>query len=160
MASSRRCQGSTVPNAWVKQGAAPAQTVTGAQAEQVRQQAEFDPVLLDYKEKGHTVELVGNETLDGKPVHHLKLTRKGGQVQHLYLDAQTGLDSKMVMDAEQAGVKMKVETELADYRTVSGRTVPFRLRQFTNGTLAAEITFDNVQFNVPVDDALFQRPAK
>jgi hypothetical protein len=66
----------------------------------------------------------------------------------------------MVMDAEQAGVKMKVETELADYRTVSGRTVPFRLRQFTNGTLAAEITFDNVQFNVAVEDALFHRPAK
>lgn len=145
--------GSTV---WAKQGSGPTMPITGSQADQVKQGAEFDSVFLNYKEKGHTVELVGNETLKGVPVHHLKVVRKDGLIQDYYLDAQTGLETKMTMDTEQAGVKLKVDTELSDYRDVGGRMVPFKMQQFTNGTTAALITFDKIEFNVPVDDALFQ----
>jgi hypothetical protein len=146
-------------SAWVKQGPGVAQVISGPQADQVKQGAEFDSVFLNYKDQGHTIELVGNETLDGKPVHHLKVTRKDGLVQHYYLDAGTGLETKMTMDTEQAGMKLKAETELSDYRNVGGRTVPFRMRQSTNGTPAGEIVFDKIEFNVPLDDAVFQ-PAK
>ena len=143
---------------WVKQGGGAAQTLTGPEAEQLKQGAEFDSVFLNYKEAGHLVELVGTEPVNGKPAHHVKVTRKGGQIQHYYLDAATGLDVKMTMDTEQAGIKLKVETELSDYRNVSGRMVPFKMRQFTNGTPAGEITFETVEFNVPLDAALFAPP--
>lgn len=146
--------------AWAQQGGGPPQTITGPQADQLKQTAEFDSVFLNYKEQGHRLELAGNETLDGKPVHHVKVTRKDGTVQHYYLDAGSGLERKLVMDAEQAGVKMKVETELSDYRNVEGRMIPFKMRQFSNGAPAAEITFEKVEFNVPLENALFQPAAK
>lgn len=142
-------------NAWVKQGPNPAQTLSGAEADQLRQGAEFDTVFLNYKQAGHTIELVGSEPVNGKPAHHLKVTRKDGPVQHYYLDAESGLEVKMTMDTEQGGMKMKVDTELSDYRNVGGRMVPFKMRQFTNGDPAGEIAFDKVEFNVPLDDALF-----
>lgn len=142
-------------SAWVKQGTAPAQTLTGLEAVMLKQGAEFDSVFLNYKEAGHTIELVGTEPVNGKPAHHIKVTRKGGQIQHYYLDTATGLDIKMTMDTEQAGRKLKVETELTDYRNVSGRMVPFKMRQFTNGSPAGEITFEKVEFNVPLNPDLF-----
>jgi hypothetical protein len=76
-------------------------------------------------------------------------------IQHYYLDAESGLEVKMTMDAEQAGMKLKVDTELSDYRNISGRMVPFKMKQSTNGTPAGEITFETVEFNVPLDAALF-----
>lgn len=141
--------------AWVKQGATPVQTMTGLEAEMLKQGAEFDTVFLNYKSAGHQIELVGTEPVNGKPAHHVKVTRTGGQIQHYYLDAATGLDVKMSMDTEQAGRKLKVDTELLDYRNVSGRMVPFKMRQFTNGSPAGEITFETVEFNVPLDTTLF-----
>lgn len=141
--------------AWVRQGDGPPRTLTGPEAEQLEQAAEFDSVFLNYKAAGHTVELVGTEPVNAKPAHHLKVTRKGGQVQHYYLDAASGLEVKMSMDIEQAGIKLKVDTELSDYRNVDGRMVPFKMRQFTNGNPAGEITFEKVEFNVPLDPALF-----
>ena len=43
-----------------------AREITGPQADMTRQDAgDFDSVLLDYKDKGHTVELVGTEAVAG-----------------------------------------------------------------------------------------------
>jgi outer membrane lipoprotein-sorting protein len=146
-------------NVWVKKGEDAAQNLTGPQADQVKQQLEFDSVFLDYKAQGHTIALVGQETLNGKPVHHVKVTRKDGQVQEYYLDAATGLETRMAMDVEQSGIKLKAETEFSDYREVAGRMVPFKMKNFTNGTPAGEITFEQIEFNVPIDDAQFRAPA-
>lgn len=144
--------------AWVQQGEGPARTLSGPEAEQLRQGAEFDSVFVNYKEAGHRIELIGTETVNGKPAHHLRVTRKEGQVQDYYIDVASGLEVKMSMDTEQAGIKLRVDTELSDYRRINGRMVPFKMRQSTNGQPAGEITFQSVEFNVPMDDAHFAPP--
>jgi outer membrane lipoprotein-sorting protein len=144
---------------WVKQGASPTRILTGAEADQVKQQLEFDSVFLDYKANGHTVELIGTETLNGKPVHHLKVTRKDGLIQDYYLDAETGLEAKMGMSVEQGGLTLRIETEFSDYRNVAGRVVPFMMKNFTNGSSAGEVRFEEIEFNVPLESAMFTPPA-
>ncbi len=62
--------------------------VTGPQADMVREQGDFDGPLVDYKAKGYTIELVGQETLGERKVHHLRMTSASRQVVHLYLDAR------------------------------------------------------------------------
>ena len=54
-----------------------AREITGPQADMTRQDAgDFDSVLLDYKDKGHTVELVGTEAVQGIKMHRLRVTRR------------------------------------------------------------------------------------
>ena len=61
----------------------------------MRNSADFDGALIDYKSKGHTVELVGKEKLRRRAdVYHLKVTMKDGHVQHYYLDAESGIELK------------------------------------------------------------------
>ena len=81
------------------------QALTGAAANMAMDSADLEGPLVDYKQKGHTIELVGTEAIDGKPAHHLKITRKTGTVQHLYLDADTGLERKTIIALEQGGMK-------------------------------------------------------
>jgi outer membrane lipoprotein-sorting protein len=140
-------------------GSTDPQEIPGPTADALRDQADFDGALVDYKAKGSTVELVGIEDLDGKKVHHLKLTNKNKQVQHYYLDSTTGLESKVVVEADMGAGPMTVETLLSDYQTINGIAVPMSIRQ-NAPTGQVVITVDKVEFDVAVDDSLFKMPAK
>lgn len=131
------------------------QQMTGPQAEGTREQAGLDPLFLDYQEKGHRIELVGTEKVDGQAVHHLRVTKKNGQIAHHYLDATTGLETRIVETFEQGGLKVEVRTDLSNYRTVDGMQVPFTIKQYNKGQLAAEFNVEKVEFNVPMEDELF-----
>jgi outer membrane lipoprotein-sorting protein len=136
------------------------QELSSAQADVMLADADFDGVLTNYKERGTAIELVGTEQLGGKEVYHLKVTPRGGQLQHYYIDTATGLEVKVARRVEQGGMTMNVETELSNYQDVDGLMVPFTTRQLLNGTPAAEVTIEKVEFNAPMEDSLFKMPAK
>lgn len=146
---------------WMAMGTQPPQALPGPQAAYARQDAEFDGVFVDYKEKGHKVELVGKETVEGQPVYHLRVTKKGGRAQDFYLDAETGLEKKISVSLETPdGAALTSVTEFLDYRSVDGRLVPFLTRQLQNGKVTSTVTLDKVEFNVPVEDSFFKMSAK
>lgn len=133
-----------------------AQQMGGPQAEATREDADIDPLLLDYKQKGLKIELAGQEEIDGQPVNHLRVTRKNGKVSQYFLSAETGLEVRIVDTFDQGGMKMEVRTDLSNYQTVDGMRLPFTIKQFSNGTLAVEFNLEKVEFNVPVDDEMFR----
>ena len=146
---------------WMAIGTAPPQQVPSSQNAYSMQDAEFDSVFVDYKDKGHKIDLVGKETAEGTPVYHLKVTKKGGPPQDYYLDAETGLEKKIsVTGRGPDGSQMVNVTEFSDYRSVDGGMVPFVLKQRQNGTLIATTTLDTVEFNVAIEDSVFRMPAK
>jgi outer membrane lipoprotein-sorting protein len=143
---------------WMSAGAAPAQEMPGPQAAYATQQSEFDSVFVDYKEKGHTIELVGKEKVNGKDAYRVKVTKKGGPPQDYYLDAESGLETKISMSIDQGGRPAVVVTEMSDYRDVDGRLVPFSTRQLLNGNEMASITIEKYEFNPPIEDSVFRMP--
>jgi len=128
--------------------------MTGPLAEMIKEQSSFDGPLVDYKVKGYLIDLVGVETMGGRRVHHLKLTNKNLQVQHCYLDAETGLEAKLVSQNEG----QSFEQELSDYRDIDGIKVPFSIRTLSNGVQQGQIIVEKVEFNVKIDDAIFRMP--
>lgn len=125
-------------------------------AEQVgmmKDQSDFDGPLLDYKAKGYVIDLVGNETLDDKPVFHLRISRKTLPPQDVYLDGATYLETKMSTTVPGSGV---MEVKFGDYRTVDGLTMPYSMQSFAAGMMVSEMKIDKIEFNVPLDNALFK----
>jgi outer membrane lipoprotein-sorting protein len=146
---------------WMMIGTMPPQQLPNTQSAYASQDAEFDSVFVDYKQKGHTIELVGKETLSGAAVYHLKVTKKGGPPQDYYLDAETGLEKKISVAGRGPDGSQTVNvTEFSDYRSVDGSLVPFVMKQRQNGTVVATTTLDKVEFNVSVEDGYFKMPAK
>ena len=82
-----------------------------------------------------------------------------GDVQHPALDTETGLERKIVISIQQGGQTITQEQLPSDYRDVDGRRMPFRIKN-TSGPQTAEIVVEKVEFNVPLDDALFKLPPK
>jgi outer membrane lipoprotein-sorting protein len=137
------------------------QEIKGAPADLARSQAEFDSVLLDYKEKGYKVELVGKETDQGHDVYHLKVTRKGGDVQHYFLDADTGIERKITSTLNGPNGETATATiEFGDFRDVNGVKAPFTIKNTLDGRLVSQVTVSKVEFNVPIEDSLFQMPGR
>jgi outer membrane lipoprotein-sorting protein len=136
------------------------QQIMGPQAETAKAQADFDSVLIDYKAKGHRVELVGTEPVDGKPAYHLRIVTKGGLTQNYYLDVATGLEVRTSSTVDQNGDKTELVTDLSNYQTIDGFAVPFSMRQSVNGTTVAQMTIAKWEMNVPMDDSLFKMPAR
>jgi outer membrane lipoprotein-sorting protein len=144
------------------------QVIEGPQADLARDQADFDGSLVDYRKKGHTVELVkgddpnGTEKLaDGTAVHHLKVTRKSGRVQHYYLDAESGIEVKQSSEVQDpAGKMVTFEQELSDYRRVDGLMVPFIVRSLMNGMPIVTMVVEKIEFDTPVDAAVFSMSSR
>ncbi|QRR00544.1 outer membrane lipoprotein-sorting protein [Dyadobacter sandarakinus] len=128
-------------------------------AAQLKQQlSSVDPFggLVNYKEKGNQVELVGKEKVDKKDVYHLKVTSKEGMSMDEFLDANTYLISKIKVSMDgQDG-----EIDFTDYKEVDGVKFPNSM-EITNPQ-AGTISFltNKIVVNAPVDANLFKRPVK
>lgn len=148
--------------AWVMFGGMPPQSMPpGPQLEAAKQQAEFDSVFLDYKEQGRKIELVGKGKLEGGEVYHVTVASKDGQTKHYYIDAETGLERKAVSTVRGPdGSLAQIEERFSDYRSVDGRMMPFSIEQIANGKPIAQTRVESVEFNVAIDEKLFQMPPR
>lgn len=128
-------------------------------ADQVKQQmSQLDPFgpLVNYKDKGNKVELIGKEKVDGKDAYHLKITTKEGQSLEEYIDASTYLVNKIKMDMNgQVG-----EIALSNYKDVDGVKFPNTMEMASAQAGNLVFTTEKVTVNGKVDDAIFKKPAK
>lgn len=139
-------------------GRAEPEVMPGDLAKQIIEDADIDGPLVDYEEKGHQVELVGKEDVEGSPAYKLKVTLKSGEVTYYYLDAEYFLPIKTASKRTIQGTEFNVETSLGDYREVGGLMMPFSIRVKGQGPAEQAIIVDAVELNVPVDDAQFKMP--
>jgi hypothetical protein len=123
-------------------------------------ESELDGPLVDYASKGNKVDLEGIEKVEGHDAYKLKVTMKGGQVQHLWLDAQTFLEVKVEGTPRRMDSKMRsVSVYLRDYKLVSGVKVPYVIETAVEGNKDThKILIDSVAVNAKLDDALFAKP--
>jgi len=128
-------------------------------ADQVKQQAgQLDPFgsLVNYKEKGNKVELVGKEKVDKKDNYHLKVTGSDGQLSDQFIDAETYLISKVKMDmGGETG-----EIDFSNYKEVDGIKFANTLEMSNSQMGLITLLTNKVVINAQVDEAIFKKPAK
>ena len=129
-------------------------------ARQLAQQAEIDGPLIEWRGKGHRVEYLGIEDVDGTPAHKLRVTRKDNDVQYVYIDPDSWLEIRITTVRKVRGTEDITETDLGGYQQVAGVWIPFSMESGgKGGPRNARITVTRAEVNVPVDDAWFKVPA-
>lgn len=134
-------------------------------------QADLDGPLVDYAAKGTRIELVGQEKVEGRDTYKIKLIKKSGQRIHVWIDAQTFLETKIEGQPRRLdGKDHKVEIYFRDYRPVKGLQIPFTLetkvlpvRVASGGFLEPpippeKIVVKTVEINPKLQAALFTKP--
>jgi outer membrane lipoprotein-sorting protein len=137
------------------------QVVPEPAAEFTKQSADFDGALINYKGKGNVIELVGKEQLEGKDVYHLRVTAKGGPLQHYLLDATTGLELRTSTQIELGnGQKQTLTSTMSNYKAVDGIMIPHTVTQTAGERQLLQWTITSVEFNAVPDASIFQLPKK
>jgi len=122
--------------------------------------ADFDGPLVDYKEKGNTVEFLGHDEVDGDDALRLKVTLKNGDIVYYYLDPDTYLEiRKEIQQFIRGSIRDRV-VELGSYKAAGSVMYPFSLSQGPkNNPTAQTTTVEKLEVNVPIPVSDFALPA-
>jgi outer membrane lipoprotein-sorting protein len=124
------------------------------------EQSDLDGHLVDWKEKGHKVELVGKEQVEGADAYKLKVTLKSGDVSYVYLDAESHLEMKSEAKRHIRGSEVESETLFGDYKEVEGLMVAHTVDSGAKGIPQRQKrVVEKIEVNVALADSLFAMPA-
>ncbi|HMG20982.1 MAG TPA: hypothetical protein VK607_06680, partial [Kofleriaceae bacterium] len=136
-----------------------AEKASADDARSLAQQAEIDGPLVGWRAKGHKIEYLGTEDTDGTPAIKLRVTRKDGDLQYVYLDPDSYLEIRITTVHKVRGAEQISETDLGGYQQVAGVWFPFALEQGSKGgPRNTRIIVERVEVNPTVDDAWFKLP--
>jgi len=131
------------------------------QTKMAEEQADLDGVLIDSKEKGHTVELVGKESIEGTDAYKLKVTLKNGDVRYVFLDAEYFLEIRTEGTRTVRGSQVDFEASIGDYKEVDGLMFPHSIESGAKGSPQRQkTTISKIELNPDLDDGRFKMPAK
>ena len=127
----------------------------------MEQQADIDGPLVGYKEKGHTVELLGKEKIEGTDCYKIKATLKNGDSLTYFIDAESNLEIKIDGRTMVRGTEQLSETLIGDWKDVGGILMPHSIDNGQPGApMRQKITLEKIDLNVPLDASRFAMPVK
>jgi outer membrane lipoprotein-sorting protein len=128
---------------------------------------DFPDAFVDYKEKGYTVELLENETIDGTETFKIKLTKEPitvdgkeeADVSFYFFDVDNFVPIAVQQEIKTGqGKGMISEVTFSDYQEVEGLYFPFSMTQGVKGQPGQPITMSSIELNPKVDDKAFEFP--
>jgi hypothetical protein len=130
--------------------------VTGNHLDNLRNEM-FPTPLLNYKERGETVELGGKETISGREAYLVILRPKSGPALRRYIDAESYLEVRFITTASGQQGDIEQTIDLLDQREVDGVKVPFAFKG-TSDVQAFSVQVTKVEHNQTIDQSVFSRP--
>jgi len=141
------------------QGRKDPEKISADDAKPLIEDAEIDGPLVDWKAKESTLEYLGREDVDGTSAYKIKVVRKNGDVNFVYLDPDHFLEIRVLTQRVRHGAQEEVETDVSDYEKIGGVFVPFSIEEGHKGDPDKQKTvIEKAEANVPVDDAIFHFP--
>jgi outer membrane lipoprotein-sorting protein len=129
-------------------------------AKDLDEQADIDGPLVDYKAKGYKVELVGKEKVEGSDAFKLKVTKKDGDVEYDYLEAESYLPVRVEAKRTVRGSEIEGEITFGDYKEAGGFLWPYSIQSSAKGRPEKQsVTIDKIEINPALDDSRFKMPA-
>jgi hypothetical protein len=120
-------------------------------------QLDIQGPLVDYKAKGHTVELLGKEDVEGTECYKLKLTYKSGRFTTFYVDPKTYYIIRSVSKQNAMGQEVELTSNYSNYKkTDDGYVFPMSM----SSSMQGEMTVTKLETNKPVADTTFKPTEK
>ena len=114
--------------------------------------------LMDYKARGHKVELQGQEDVEAIKTYKIKLTNKDdNKVTTYFISVADNTIIKSVSTRQIQGQEIEIETFYSDIKDFNGLKFPMLRTQKMQGQVFQEIKIANIEFNVTVDEKIFNK---
>ncbi len=137
------------------QGQKTPEPITADDLKEAQEQLDVQGTLIDYKTKGHSIEYLGTEDIDGVETLKLKETLKSGKTQTIFFDPKSHYIVRVISKQKANGKETDVTTNLSNYqKTPEGILIPMSIM-----LPFGELVISKVEINKAVDENIF-KPAK
>lgn len=137
------------------------EALEGEDLDDIKETCDFDGPLIDYDKKGHKVEYMGKEEINGKDGYKLKITFNTGNVDYYYLDAETYLPFLVKGTTKVNDKDAPSTTHIGDYIETGGVMLPYDFKYDVEGSDASEILkISTVEINPELDETMFKFPRR
>ena len=124
--------------------------------EMMKDQCDFRGALVDHKKKGHRIELLGKQEVNGSDCYRLEVTKAGGAADDYYLDATSFLIVRVEGKRKVRGGERAYAVNFGDYRDVDSLKVAHSIR---GDGLTGDMNVEKVELNVELPDSRFKKPS-
>ena len=131
-------------------------------AKPFRLAADLDGPFVNAKAKGHTLEYLGTEDVDGTLAHKLRVKLKWGGDVTVWIDPDTWMVIRDLATSTVRGAEHEVETDYGDYEKAGGVYVPMSEERGPRNSppaSRAKSIYERVEANVAVPPDAFAFPA-
>ena len=141
------------------QGAPLPTEVTGNELSDYKTQSSLATQLMDYKARGHQVDMLGEDTAGGIKAFKIKLTNKDDGKITTYFIASTdytlikSINTRTILSKER-----EVETWYSDIKEMGGVKFFMTRNQKIDGLDYQLIKFDKIDLNFNIDEKIFEMP--
>ena len=134
------------------QGQTTPEPMTADELKQSADDLDVQGKLVDYKSKGHTVEFLGKDDVEGTECFKLKITTKAGNVETVFIDPKSYYIVRSVVKRTANGQESDVQSDLSNFQKLpEGIVVPFSIT-LTFG----ELVISKAEVNKQVDESTFK----
>jgi hypothetical protein len=128
-------------------GMAAAERMTDADVKLSNDEFDLESSLVNYQAKGHTMDLMENEDIDGVDAIQIRANLKNGKTIFYYIDPDTYYIIRTTAKGESNGQTFSNTSNYYNFKkTKEGLVFPF---------VVDNVTYDNIELNIPLDDKLF-----
>jgi outer membrane lipoprotein-sorting protein len=119
-----------------------------------KDQLDIQGEFLDYAAKGHKVELLGKEDVDGVEAFKVKRTTKLGNESVYFIDTKNYYVIRVNSKATVNGQQIESVTNFSNYQKLpEGIVMPFTME---SSSIPAPITFKKIEVNPNIPDSVFK----
>jgi len=136
------------------------QDMTEDEVKRMKEQADFEGPLYNWKEKGHKLELIGKEDMEGSSVYKLKLTLADGNMETYFIDTELFIPLKIASVFKIQGNEVESESIPGNYKEVNGAMMPFAIENKFKGQTVSHMVIEKYEIDKEVNDSLFIKPVK
>jgi hypothetical protein len=118
-----------------------------------------DGAFADYAKKGYKLVSDGQQTIGTINANKILVTTPDSVTTQYFFDPETGYLVQITQTSNMGGQPMDITIGLSDYRkTDSGIAIPYKVETNYGGQFFVTENVSKVDFNQPVDPAIFVKP--
>lgn len=134
-------------------GQTKAEAMTADDVTKSQDQLDVQDDLLDYAQKGTTIDNLGKDDVEGTECYKLKLTLKSGKEKTYFINTEDNMLVKVSEKITANGQEVESATTFSNYQK-AGDAVMFAFTQ-TN-SFQGQIDFETIFVNQPIDEKIFK----
>lgn len=138
------------------------ETMADDELKQIQEMAEFEGPFVDWQEKGHSVELIGTEEVEGTEAYAVKVQRAGSEdVTTYYLDTEYCLPFLTKGKRDIQGNETAFTQTIGDYKEVGNLVMAHSMiSTFGEGPAVMQqaITIESAEMDTELGDDRFTMP--